>query len=204
MIMELLARVASALVFLAFFMKTMMPLRLVAIASNVAFVVYALFGLHYGIFEKVLPILVLHMALLPLNILRLNQMQRLIGKIREASANDSLMEPLIPYMSKESFAQGEALFHKGDSAEKVYYIRAGSVTVPEIDKELTEGSAFGEVGVFAPQKKEIGKRDMFEALCHMQHPQGQRAAALLSGSKVRPSYRSFAFSLCRGKRGHDP
>lgn len=55
MIMELVAWVASALVFLAFFMKTMMPLRLVAIASNVAFVVYALFGLHYGIFEKVLP-----------------------------------------------------------------------------------------------------------------------------------------------------
>jgi hypothetical protein len=45
---------------------------------------------------------------------------------------------------------------------------------------------------------------MFEAFCHMQHPQGQRAAALLSGSKVRPSYRSFALSLCRGKRGHDP
>jgi CRP-like cAMP-binding protein len=63
------------------------------------------------------------------------------------------MEPLIPYMKKELFAQGEVLFHKGDSAEKIYYIRAGSVTVTEIDKELTEGSVFGEVGVFAPQRK---------------------------------------------------
>jgi hypothetical protein len=48
---------ASALVFAAFFMKTIVPLRLVAIASSLAFIAYALLGLAYGVFGRVYPIL---------------------------------------------------------------------------------------------------------------------------------------------------
>ncbi len=151
MIMELVAWVASALVFLAFFMKTMIPLRVVAIGSNVTFIAYALLGLHYGIFGKVLPILVLHLSLLPLNVVRLGQIKRLISKIRDASANEGPLEPLIPYMKRESFAKGDALFRKGDKADKIYYVQAGAVTIPEIGRELGEGSVFGEVGIFAPE-----------------------------------------------------
>jgi len=62
------AWVASILVFCAFFMKTMIPLRIVGIASNAAFIAYALLGLHYGVFGRVYPILVLHSYLLPLNV----------------------------------------------------------------------------------------------------------------------------------------
>jgi hypothetical protein len=50
----------SALVLAAFGMKDMVNLRIVAICSNFAFIAYALL-LH------LLPILVLHVALLPLN-----------------------------------------------------------------------------------------------------------------------------------------
>jgi hypothetical protein len=58
--------VASALVLATFSMKSMRALRLLAIASNVAFILYALVAdLH--------PILVLHASLLPLNIVRLAQ-----------------------------------------------------------------------------------------------------------------------------------
>jgi hypothetical protein len=64
---------ASLLVFSTFYMKTMLPLRGVAIASNIAFMTYGLAG---GIY----PVLVLHVLLLPLNCLRLHQMQRLIRK----------------------------------------------------------------------------------------------------------------------------
>jgi hypothetical protein len=73
--MELAAWIASALVFMTFFMKTMLLLRVVAIASNVAFITYAIFGFDHGIFEKVLPILVLHLLLLPLNLLRIYEMK---------------------------------------------------------------------------------------------------------------------------------
>jgi CRP/FNR family transcriptional regulator, cyclic AMP receptor protein len=58
--------VASALVLAAFGMKDMVNLRIVAICSNFAFIAYALL-LH------LLPILVLHVVLLPLNTWRLVQ-----------------------------------------------------------------------------------------------------------------------------------
>jgi CRP/FNR family transcriptional regulator, cyclic AMP receptor protein len=57
---------ASALVLAAFGMKDMVNLRIVAICSNFAFIAYALL-LH------LLPILVLHVILLPLNSWRLVQ-----------------------------------------------------------------------------------------------------------------------------------
>ena len=41
---ELVGYLASALVFATFYMKTMMPLRAVAIASNVAFISYGTAG----------------------------------------------------------------------------------------------------------------------------------------------------------------
>ena len=60
--------IASALVLAAFGMKDMVNLRIVAICSNIAFITYALVLL--------LPILVLHVMLLPLNSWRLAQALR--------------------------------------------------------------------------------------------------------------------------------
>ena len=130
MIMQIVAWIASALVFLAFFMKTIIPLRVVAIASNVVFISYALLGVYYGIFEKVFPIFILHMALLPLNILRLYQIKQLMKKIREASSSEDSIEYLIPYMKKETHAKGEVLFYKGDTADKIYFLQQGVVGSP--------------------------------------------------------------------------
>jgi len=151
MIMETVAWVASALVFLALFMKTMIPLRTLAIVSNLAFIGYALMGLHYGIFDKVLPILVLHLSLLPLNIVRLQQMRQLIRTIREGSAEESAVEALIPYMTRKVFAEGEALFLKGETAGEIFFIQVGRVVIPELNKDLREGTMFGEVGIFTPE-----------------------------------------------------
>jgi hypothetical protein len=68
--------VASALVFSAFFTKSILRLRIIAIASNLAFMSYALLGLEYGDFGRLYPIFVLHAALLPLNVARLNQLRK--------------------------------------------------------------------------------------------------------------------------------
>jgi CRP/FNR family transcriptional regulator, cyclic AMP receptor protein len=68
--------VASALVFSAFFTKSIVRLRIIAIASNLAFMSYALLGLEYGDFSRLYPIFVLHTALLPLNVSRLNQLRK--------------------------------------------------------------------------------------------------------------------------------
>ncbi len=95
MLIVIAAWVAAILVFSSFFMKTMIPLRIVAITSNVAFVTYALLGLKYGIFGRVYPILVLHSSLLPLNVLRLRQIKRLINAVNAAGKSETF-EYLIP------------------------------------------------------------------------------------------------------------
>lgn len=60
---------ASALVFVTFLMKDMRPLRITAILSNIAFIAY-------GALNWLPPILFLHVLLLPVNILRLKEMDR--------------------------------------------------------------------------------------------------------------------------------
>ncbi len=56
--------VASSAVFATFLMRSMVPLRLVAIVSNLLF-------LSYGYLAHIHPVLVLHAALLPINVVRL-------------------------------------------------------------------------------------------------------------------------------------
>ncbi|WP_206736192.1 hypothetical protein [Bradyrhizobium betae] len=69
---EVAGYIASSLVFLTFYMRRMVPLRLVALCSNVAFLTYA-FALHLA------PIAILHGALIPVNVVRL------IGAWREGT-----------------------------------------------------------------------------------------------------------------------
>jgi hypothetical protein len=144
------AWVAAFLVFSSFFMKTMIPLRIVAIVSNVAFITYALLGITYGIFDRVYPILVLHACLLPLNVLRLRQLRRLTAAVQQATHED-VLQSLIPYMKTETHPTGTVLFRQGDPADRFYMIQEGRVLFPEIEKRIGAGEVFGEVGLFAPQ-----------------------------------------------------
>ena len=72
---ELLGYLASLLVLATFSMPGMVSLRVLAIASNLAFIGYAvLAGLH--------PVLVLHALLLPMNVWRLAEAARQRGPRR--------------------------------------------------------------------------------------------------------------------------
>ncbi|MDP2132956.1 MAG: cyclic nucleotide-binding domain-containing protein [Sulfuritalea sp.] len=150
--MQFVAWIASALVFMSCFMKTMVPLRMLGICSNVVFIFYCLLGLRYDMFDKLLPILILHVGLLVLNTLRLSQVKATIRKIREATSGQSSLEFLTPYMRHETAAPGQVLFNKGDAADRIYLLRRGRVRLAEIDKMLAPGDMFGEVGVFADHK----------------------------------------------------
>jgi hypothetical protein len=66
---NLLGYVASCTVLATFLMRTMTPLRLVAILSNVLF-------LAYGYVEHIYPVFFLHLALLPINSWRLVTLQQ--------------------------------------------------------------------------------------------------------------------------------
>src|SRR5690242_5277160 len=111
--LELLGYAGGVLVFSTFYLKTMIPLRLVAIASNVVYIVYsAMSGL--------IPILLLHALLMPLNIWRLIEVKQLIRKVR-ASTQSGLTAPelIVPYLQQVTRKKGERIFAKGDSADSV-------------------------------------------------------------------------------------
>jgi hypothetical protein len=90
-------------------MKTMIPLRYCAIASNVAFIIYGFFG-------EIYPVLVLHLLLLPLNIKRLLEIRRMIEDIERASAGSLSLEAMIPFMTKRTFRSRARAFRQGDLA----------------------------------------------------------------------------------------
>jgi hypothetical protein len=66
--LNLFGYVASSLVLMTFTTTSMRLLRIIGIASNIAFISYALVG-------GMMPILVLHSLLLPLNLFRLFQIE---------------------------------------------------------------------------------------------------------------------------------
>lgn len=180
---ELSGYVASALVFLAFYMKTMIPLRVVGILSNIAFMTYGFGGRLY-------PVLVLHAILLPLNCVRLLQMRGLIRKVRAASRGDLSMEWLVPMMRRRRCAKGEVLFRRGDPAKELYLLFSGSVRLLDLGVELGPGKMLGEVGIFAPTHQR-----MDTAICETEVELG-----VMATDKVLELYhqdRRFGFFLIR-------
>jgi hypothetical protein len=143
---DLAGYLASLLVFCTFYMKTMIPLRAVAIGSNVVFMTYGLAGHIY-------PVAVLHAVLLPLNVLRLQQMRLLIRRVREASRGHMADDWLIPLMSHEKFPAGHVLFRAGDPANSMYLILSGTVRLAELGVTIEAGHLIGEMGIFAPENR---------------------------------------------------
>lgn len=66
---DLIGYIAASLVFATFYVKKILTLRLIAICSNIAFIIYA--------FESHLhPIFILHSLLLPLNMYRIMELKK--------------------------------------------------------------------------------------------------------------------------------
>lgn len=87
---DILGYAASAAVLATFCMSTMIPLRIIALGSNVLFILY-------GYFDHLYPVLILHTILFPINLFRLMQFQRLIREVREAQGGDLPIQSLLPY-----------------------------------------------------------------------------------------------------------
>ncbi|MBN8989857.1 MAG: cyclic nucleotide-binding domain-containing protein [Rhizobiales bacterium] len=143
---------ASALVLLTFCMSTMLSLRAVAMCSNLAFICY-------GLSEEIYPVLVLHVILLPVNAILLLRMVRLLRRAKLAAATDLSPDWLQPFMRAKQYKAGETIFRKGEHADTLYMIVSGSVWLPEIDRRLSSGDLFGEIGLFS-----VGRRRTQTAL----------------------------------------
>ena len=141
------AGVSALLVIVSAFVKTMIPLRWLAVASNVGFIVY---GLTYPA-----PLMVvLHAVLLPVNLWRVWQMITLTRRVAASTADARQLEIwLRPYMRSRRLKAGQLIFANGDEADRLYFLASGTVVLPEVGRTLQAGQMFGEIAFFAPDRK---------------------------------------------------
>lgn len=143
------AGVAGLLICASCFMRTIIPLRMMAIASNAGFIVF-------GVLTWSWPVLLLHCALLPINIYRGVEMVRLTRRVRSvASSGDPSDVWLRPYMKTKKFAKGDVVFRKDDPAKFIYYLAEGRIEFVEIGETLEPGHIFGEIAFFTPQRRRL-------------------------------------------------
>ena len=138
--------VAGALYVASHYMKTMVPLRICEIGSNVLFVVY-------GFLHPSYPTLALYGILIVLNSLRLYEMLELVKKVRTAAQVDLSMDWLKPFMHKRTYKKGDILFHKGDPAAEMFYIVSGNCNVVELGLQMNPGQLVGELGFLTPERQ---------------------------------------------------
>ena len=138
-----LGYLSSTLVFAAFYMRTMVPLRVVAIASNITF-------LAYGLFFQLWPVAILHILLLPLNTLRLVQIRQMLRAINVARSSDIKIEVLARHFSPAKYARGATIFQKGELGDNAYFVAKGDIRFPELGVLCHSGDLFGEIALFSP------------------------------------------------------
>ena len=143
---DFLGYAASGTVLATFCMSTMIPLRLVAIFSNVLFALF-------GFWAQIYPVMILHLILLPVNILRLMQIRHLVQ--RTSQSTDLSMQNLVPFMTHRQFRAGETMIRKGDQADRLFYLVHGQVEVAEFGKAISSGTVLGEIGVFARDQRRM-------------------------------------------------
>jgi hypothetical protein len=137
-------------------MKTMVPLRTLAITSNACLLAYA--TLHASI-----PSMLLYGALIPINSTRLVQMLRLVRQVKEASHGDLNMDWLKPFMSKRHYQAGEILFRRGDRAEEMFYTVGGQFRLIESNIQIGPGQVVGELGLLAPENRRTQSLECVES-----------------------------------------
>jgi len=130
----------------SFAVKRMVPLRTLSIVGNVCFVAY-------GLVEAALPSLALNLVLLPLNVARLWEIEKLSKEIVRATQDSPISQWLLPHMRHRSFKAGEVLFHRGEAADRLFYVASGVVRMAEIGQRIGPGELIGEIGLFSPEKR---------------------------------------------------
>ena len=143
---DLIGYLGAAVTVWGLFQRTMIPLRAGAVLGNVGFVLF-------GLLAPSFPTLVLHSLLLPLNGLRLLQMIRLVREIREAAGGSNSLDPLLPFMRKQTAKAGEVLFRQGEVPDRMIIIESGTVGLTEIGATCGAGDVLGEVAAFTPENR---------------------------------------------------
>src|ERR1700686_5077833 len=136
--------------------QTMVPLR---VANMIGCAFFAGFGALAGNVTTFL----LYLLMVPINAYRLRQMLNLIKKARTATAGDTSMEWLKPFMTERKYRKGDILMKKGDAADEMFLTVTGKFLVTEINVELPPGRLMGELGFLTPNNRRTATIECTEA-----------------------------------------
>jgi CRP-like cAMP-binding protein len=148
-----------ALVGAAFFVatlltRTMVPLRVSNMISNVFFMAF-------GALSGNIRLFLVFLLLLPINAIRLRQMLNLVKKARNAAQGETSMAQAV--YDPTQIRQGDVLFRKGDAANEMFLTVSGKFLVTEIGVELPPGSPMGELGFLTPNNRRTATVECTEA-----------------------------------------
>jgi CRP-like cAMP-binding protein len=147
---------ASVFVVATSTMRTMIPLRIFGILSNVVLIGSAIPSRNY-------PIILVQAVVLVLNSYRLHQMLQLVRDVKKSVNSDLSMEWLKPFMTERKCEAGEVLFYKDEKAEDMLYIVSGRFKLVESGIELPVGAIVGEFGMLSPSNLRTQTLECVEA-----------------------------------------
>src|SRR6266699_2191159 len=145
-IANMLALIGAIFFVATLLMRTMVPLRVTGIISDVFFICY-------GVLSGTVTTLILYSLLLPINIFRLAQMLKLVKRARVAAQGDLSMDWIKPFMHRRKYGKGDVLFRKGDRANEMFFTVTGKFLVTELGIELPPGRLVGELAFLAPDNR---------------------------------------------------
>ena len=141
-IIQAVGWLAVVLKLATFATHSMIPLRVLAMASSVCFIIYS------GVFH-VWPLLVIELILLPLNAYRLYEiiaLRRLVTHMTDESEPD--FSAAMAYGKKRVIEAGDVIFTKGDAVDCLYYLAEGRVEIEDQNATVAAGKIFGEMAFF--------------------------------------------------------
>lgn len=134
-------------------MKGMVPLRVLALTSNILFISYGLLHTNFELTTLiVMPEFLLNLILLPINAKRLLEILRLTKQIEQATVESPVSEWLLPHMDLCKRTAGDVLFRKGEKADQIVYVASGTLRLQEVEHILGAGELIGEIGLFSPER----------------------------------------------------
>jgi hypothetical protein len=147
---------ASVFVVATISMRTMIPLRVFAILTNIVLISTAIPSHNY-------LVILVQSVVLVLNSYRLHQMLQLVRDVKKSVSSDLSMEWLKPFMTERKCAAGEALFYKDEKADEMLYIVSGRFRLVESGIELPVGAIVGELGMLSPSNERTQTLECVEA-----------------------------------------
>ena len=137
---------ASVFVVATTTMRTMIPLRIFGILTNLVLIATAIPTHNY-------LVIMVQSVVLVLNSYRLHQMLQLVRDVKKSVNSDLSMEWLKPFMTTRKYRKSDTLFRKDDLAKEMLLTVTGMFLVKEIGVAVPPGRLMGELGFLSPDNR---------------------------------------------------